>query len=660
MKVAATLVTLLSASLGASVHARAFTVQEAILHTRPGVVLVTAEVRAEVTITCGSAPATARPAVFVETGTGWFVDGRGYVLTNAHVVDPAHRVPPWVVHELKKRAIEQTCVEPVFRGRGLVRGHRPDLEDSIRGEVANKALTSAELVLRPRISVTLSNGLTLRAEVTKFSPPLLLDMNDRPVSDSGRDLVLLRVKDGIYPALALSSAEPKIGDPVHVLGFPGAVSAHPLLDPVSLGSSVTRGSVSAFQKDAIGQDLIQTDASATYGNSGGPAIGNDAKVLGVMLAVSLSPSGTTVQGFNFLIPARDVWAFLNGTEVSRPREGAFNLAWHAGLDALFKERYSAALPKFIEADRLQPGLADVKRALAEAEAKVTTPPPRPFPWAWVAVGVTCVSLGSYGGILATRWWRNRLRIQPPEVVRLIEDGAAPVLVDARAEADFAASPLMLPGSIRLDPAEAAGRSFHLEVEPDRPIIVYDSTPSETTGAQVCRRLKARGWRNVRILKGGPGSWTNAGLPVDTKGCVPSIGLEIHKTLSFGDVERRAFKAGDIIFREGADARGEAYLVHSGSVDIRKHIDGNDRLLGHHSAGDLFGELAFFRKGPRSADAIAASDVELFVIPTERLDWLVRNRPALTKEILRRLADWVVMSDRERHTGGGALTVSRPV
>jgi rhodanese-related sulfurtransferase len=377
-------------------------------------------------------------------------------------------------------------------------------------------------------------------------------MNNRPVGDSGRDLALLRVKDGVYPALSMSSAEAKIGDAVHVLGFPGVVRSHEIIDPsVPPEASVTNGSVSASQKDAIGQDLIQTDASATYGNSGGPAIGNDAKVLGVMLAISLSSSGSAVQGFNFLIPIRDVRAFLRGTEVTRPGESAF------------------------------------------------------------------------------------------------EAGIHPVMLDVRTGSDFEASPLTLPGSLRLDPAEAAGGGFNLDVEPDRTIVIYDSSPAEATSARVGRILRARGWRNVRILKGGLGSWTNASLPVEAKANLPTIGLEIYKNLALGDVERRSFKAGDVIFREGADARGEAYLVHDGSVEIRKHIDGEHQLLRRHGEGDLFGELALFREGPRSTDAIATSDVELLVIPTERLDWLIHNRPALTKQILRRLAEWVVSSDRER-------------
>ena len=116
--------------------ALALSVQEAILRAKPGVALVTARVDAEITMDCGKGPVTVKPAPFVETGTGWFVDGRGWVVTNAHVVDPVHRNPPWVAHELKKKAIDQACVEPALRAKGLMRGQRPDVEDQIRREAS--------------------------------------------------------------------------------------------------------------------------------------------------------------------------------------------------------------------------------------------------------------------------------------------------------------------------------------------------------------------------------------------------------------------------------------------------------------------------------------------------------------------------------------------
>jgi S1-C subfamily serine protease/rhodanese-related sulfurtransferase len=640
---------LLAVWFGVPAGVRALTVQEAILFTKPGVALVTAEVRAEVTMKCAKIPVTVSPAPFVETGTGWFVDGRGFLITNAHVVDPAHRVLPWVVHELKKKAIEQACVEPALRARGLVRGERPDLEERIRQEATERALASAQVTPQPQISVMLSNGVKLMAEVKKFSAPVLLDRNGRPVSDSGRDLALLRVKDGVYPTLSIADSAAKLGDPVHILGFPGVVLSHELLSQsVAREASFTNGSVSGFDVDAIGQDVIQTDAPATHGTSGGPAIGADARVLGVMTFTSLSSGGgAIVQGYNFLIPARDVRAFLQGTEVTKPGESEFNTAWRAGLDALFKERYAVAVARLTEANKFLPDLADVKRQLAEAEAKAKNPPPRPFPWAWATVGVTFVSLGAYGGMFGRRWWQNRFRIQPTQVIGLIERGVNPIMVDARTKSDFETSPLKLPGAIRLDPVEAEAGHFNLDIQPDRVIVTYDTTPGEVTSARVSQILRARGWKNVRILKGGLGSWTNARLPVETKGHMPAIGLEIYTSLTLGDVERRRFKAGDVIFRQGDDAREEAYVVHEGSVEIRKSVDGEARVLGHHKEGDLFGELALFRKAPRSADAVAVTDVELLIIQNERLDWLIRNRPALTIELLRRLSEWVVMSDRDR-------------
>lgn len=624
-------------------------VQEAILRAKPAVALITARVDAEVTMNCGAGPVTVRPRPFVETGTGWFVDGRGRLITNAHVVDPAHRLPPWVTHELKKSAIDQGCVEPAMQAQGLARGQRPDLEDRLRRQMMDRALAGLRFTPDPRITVTLSNGATLPATVQKFSPPLLLDAAGRPVRDSGRDLALLKVPDGVYPALAVSSRMPKIGDPVHILGFPGVVLSHELLNQtVNIEASVTNGAVSGFKQDAIGQDVIQTDAPAAHGNSGGPAIGDDSTVVGVMTFVSLSPQGgALVQGFNFLIPARDVLTFLADTPVTRPGQSPFNEAWAAGLSALFSERYDLAVAKLTEANRLVPNLTDVKRALAEAEDRLRNPPPRPFPWAGVAIGVTLLSLAIYGGMVGRRWWRNRYRVLPAQVIAFIEQGLSPVLVDARTRADYETSPLKLPGALRLAPEDVGAGRITLDADREQLVVVYCTTPDEATSARVAQALRQRGWTRARILKGGLGGWTNARLPVEAKSHLPSIGLEIYKNLTLGDVERRRFKAGEVIFREGDDPHAEAYVVHSGAVEIRKRFDGTERLLSTLGEGELLGEMALFRRGPRSASAVAASDVELLVIRHERLEWLIRNRPQLTLEILRRLSELVVSTDRDR-------------
>jgi S1-C subfamily serine protease/rhodanese-related sulfurtransferase len=626
----------------------AYSIQESILRVKPAAVLITTEVRADVTLNCGRGPVAVTPPPFVETGTGWFVDGRGFIVTNAHVVDPAYRLPAWVTHELKKKAIDEACVVPVLTARGIMRGQRPDLEEEIRRAASTQALATAKVEAQPQITAMLSNGTKLRADVKKFSPLLLLDNAGKPLPDSGRDLALLRVADGVYPAIGLSRRDPQIGDPVHILGFPGVVLSHELLNQSStLDASATNGTVSGIKFDAIGQELVQTDASASHGNSGGPGVNNDAELVGVMVAVTLSPSGgSIVQGFNFLIPAKDVAKFLEGTEVTKPGDSKFNPVWAAGIELFLGGRYKAAVAKLEEANKLVPNLVDVKRTLDEANRMVKNPPPRPFPWAWATLGVTVLSVGAYGGMWGKRWWKNRFRVTPTQVITFIERGLNPVLLDVRTKAEFETSPLKLPGSLRFEPETA--EQTPLNLEPEQLIVAYCTSPEEQQSAQVVQLLRQRGFKNVRILKGGLGGWTNARLPVEAKSALPSVGLELYKNLSLGDIERRRFKPGDYIFKEGDDPRDEAFVIHSGTVEIRRNLNGAERVVNRIGEGEPLGEMALFRGvARRSAAAVAADDVELLVIKEERLEWLVLNRPRLALELLKRLSNLVVATDQER-------------
>jgi CRP/FNR family transcriptional regulator len=104
-----------------------------------------------------------------------------------------------------------------------------------------------------------------------------------------------------------------------------------------------------------------------------------------------------------------------------------------------------------------------------------------------------------------------------------------------------------------------------------------------------------------------------------------------------DVPTRNYAAGDVIFREGDEATGEAYLVHEGKLEIRKQFGSEERVLRVMGKGDLLGELALFRNAPRSATAVAAEPAVLIVIPASRLDALVRTNPTLALALIKQLA-----------------------
>ena len=112
----------------------------------------------------------------------------------------------------------------------------------------------------------------------------------------------------------------------------------------------------------------------------------------------------------------------------------------------------------------------------------------------------------------------------------------------------------------------------------------------------------------------------------------------------GEVPTRTFEPGTVIFREGDDAKGEAFMLHLGRVEIRKKIGGEERLLRTLTKGELLGHIALFRNAPRSATAIAGDAVTLMVIPANRLDHLVRANPALALALIRELATMLLAAE----------------
>src|SRR4029453_15791393 len=146
----------------------------------------------------------------------------------------------------------------------------------------------------------------------------------------------------------------------------------------------------------------------------------------------------------------------------------------------------------------------------------------------------------------------------------------------------------------------------LNLEPEQLIVAYCTSPEEQQSARVVHLLPQRGFKNVRILKGGLGGWTNARLPVEAKSALPSVGLELYKNLSLGDIERRRFKPGDIILKEGDAPRGEAFVIHAGTVEIRRNLNGAEGVVNRIGEGEPLGEMALFRGGARRSAAAGAA------------------------------------------------------
>lgn len=118
-----------------------------------------------------------------------------------------------------------------------------------------------------------------------------------------QDLALLRIEadESSWTPMALEvSGPPPVGSQVYAIGH-----------PLGLGWTVTRGIVSAHRV-LEGREMIQTDASISPGNSGGPLFNDHGGLVGI---VTSKVHGPGVDNLAFARPMSAVLAFLRAAGV---------------------------------------------------------------------------------------------------------------------------------------------------------------------------------------------------------------------------------------------------------------------------------------------------------------------------------------------------------
>jgi CRP/FNR family transcriptional regulator, cyclic AMP receptor protein len=106
------------------------------------------------------------------------------------------------------------------------------------------------------------------------------------------------------------------------------------------------------------------------------------------------------------------------------------------------------------------------------------------------------------------------------------------------------------------------------------------------------------------------------------------------------LEEVRFEAGAAIFHQG-DAGDAMYIVADGEVNIHLPGEASRRVsLKDISRGEYFGELALFDEKPRSASALATTDVVLLKLRRITLETYLEHRPGAAMAILRTMTDYL--------------------
>ncbi len=94
--------------------------------------------------------------------------------------------------------------------------------------------------------------------------------------------------------------------------------------------------------------------------------------------------------------------------------------------------------------------------------------------------------------------------------------------------------------------------------------------------------------------------------------------------------------GETVFSEG-DSSDAFYLILEGKVKIVRIRESREIILAVLLKNQFFGEMGAFRHKPRTASAIAATDLKLIKFPSENLLALIKKYPDVGIKILQVLA-----------------------
>ena len=96
---------------------------------------------------------------------------------------------------------------------------------------------------------------------------------------------------------------------------------------------------------------------------------------------------------------------------------------------------------------------------------------------------------------------------------------------------------------------------------------------------------------------------------------------------------KTYKQDEILFSE-YETGNSFYLIQSGKVKITKIVGETEKTLDILGPGDIFGEMAILEEAPRSASAIALSEVKTLHFNKENFEMLLQSNSAMAIKLLK--------------------------
>lgn len=308
----------------------------------------------------------------VSSGTGFFVTGDGYLITNCHIID---RDSAFIRRQFFLSTFQDVTEANI---KALQSSWEMTMTDQQRNLLSN-AYSAIYSQVSSMILFDLKREIYVQYRINSNNKQVLHERRPAKViikgaAMPGKDVAILKIDSVVQlPVLTLSNEmATRIGEQVLVFGYPEPVTSNAFLaKETGMEPSLTSGIVSAIKKSIGGWPVMQMDAVISHGSSGSPVCNNKGQVTGLATFGSLEQNGGSLAaGFNFAIPLSVIKEFLDSVKL-RPQVSQSTALYNNALKLFQDGYYNKALKKLEAVKKLNAAYPQLNFYLDECNRRIT-------------------------------------------------------------------------------------------------------------------------------------------------------------------------------------------------------------------------------------------------------------------------------------------------
>ncbi len=367
------------------------------------------------------------------TGSGFFINGQGYIGTNGHVVssDPLDIVIKNSVENLVNGD------QAKFNFLASIAGVR-DTDFSADATINEIVATAVDKMysIRPTRIAAVNSVSNLMVGLNEKQPnieEMIKDTKNRQIyaeqsgvkkakliakdyrvvdgiivngaaSFKASDVAIIKIFGNDYPVARLGKLSAvSQGAGLLILGYPGEASNNGLVDASISKPTLTAGRVSSIKTvSGSSKKLIETDATIGHGNSGGPVFDESGNVIGIA-TYTFDGSGAGNGTYNYIRDIQDLKDLAADNGVVLNGSSQTQAEWNKGIDLFYNAHYSKAVLSFEKVHELYPQHPKVSDLIAAADDRIRSGQEiKDFPYVIVAVAVGSVLGAAVSALLIFR------------------------------------------------------------------------------------------------------------------------------------------------------------------------------------------------------------------------------------------------------------------